>query len=416
MIARGRILYLALFILAVPEILWAAGAGSSGGAILNMPVGARAIGMGEAFTAQADDVSSLYWNPAGIALLNQSQAAFMYNRFFNDFTYQNAAVAVPMENGGLGASLSYLSYGDIKAVDAAGNRTGDVNAYSGVATFGGAWLGNNWSAGFNVKGIQEALADVKANGFAADMGATLIYPNEVKGGTLRGAAAVRNVGPGLKFIDQTDPLPTQWRVGVAAVEMMKRKLNLSLDYGKERDANGAVYAGAEYLVIPHVALRAGYAGSDTEGSGLRAGIGFKFKDFSFDYAYSHYGDLGFSHRYELSMRFGGVHSRLTPEERKLLRRAKLAMAEKRFGEATELLDALIQMEPEYRPVRRLIKTAMRGYETQDRSASAHFTTLKTVKPRQNDDVDEARDIEKLLSMSDEALAQSPNSAVKEKQP
>ena len=54
--------------------------GTSGGQILNMGVGARAIAMGEAYTAQADDVSSLYWNPAGIGLLNQSQASFMYNQ------------------------------------------------------------------------------------------------------------------------------------------------------------------------------------------------------------------------------------------------------------------------------------------------------------------------------------------------
>src|SRR5450755_104165 len=73
--------------------------GTSGGDILSIPVGARAIAMGEAYTAQADDVSSLYWNPAGLAILNQSQASFMYNQFLQNQTYQNAQIATPLESG-----------------------------------------------------------------------------------------------------------------------------------------------------------------------------------------------------------------------------------------------------------------------------------------------------------------------------
>src|ERR1700685_4163874 len=83
-----------LFALAwLPSIV--AAAGTSGGPILSIPVGARAIGMGEAFTAMADDVSSLYWNPAGLAILNQGQASFMYNPSIQNLTYNDAAVAVP---------------------------------------------------------------------------------------------------------------------------------------------------------------------------------------------------------------------------------------------------------------------------------------------------------------------------------
>src|SRR5437762_897418 len=95
--------------------------GTSGGEALSIPVGARAIAMGEAYTAMADDVSSLYWNPAGIAILNQSEASFMYSQWLKDLTYNNASVAVPLENGGIGASLSYLSYGNIDGFDSTGN-------------------------------------------------------------------------------------------------------------------------------------------------------------------------------------------------------------------------------------------------------------------------------------------------------
>jgi hypothetical protein len=386
------------------QALAAGGAGTSGGALLNIGVGARAIAMGEAYTAQADDVSSLYWNPAGIALLNQSQASFMYNQFIRDLTYHNAAVAVPLENGGLGASVSYLSYGPIQGFDDQGNTTGDVNAYSGVGTLGGALLGDFWAAGFNLKAIQTALADVSATGFAADAGATLVYPKEVLGGTMRAGMTVRNLGTGLKFIDQKDPFPRQWRVGVAAVQMMRRKLNLSLDYGQEREMSGAVYGGAEYWVIPNVALRAGYSGADAEGNGLRAGLGLKFRDLSFDYAFSDYGDLGLSHRYEVSMRFGEIRSTLTPEMRRMFRQAKAAIAAGRYGEATLLLDSLIAMGPNYKPFRRYVKIAMTQYEANHMvEAKKYVPALSSGKTHADERV-ELQDLEMLLNLSDEPVA------------
>src|ERR1700730_6994694 len=111
---------MAVILSGVAPVLASSVGGTSGSEVLSIPVGARAIGMGEAYTAQADDVSSLYWNPAGLAILNQSQASFMYNQNIQDVTYSHLAVATPLENGGLGASLSYLSFGTINGFDSQG--------------------------------------------------------------------------------------------------------------------------------------------------------------------------------------------------------------------------------------------------------------------------------------------------------
>jgi hypothetical protein len=363
--------------------------------------------MGEAYTAMADDVSSLYWNPAGIALLNQSEASFMYNQWLQDLTYSNLSVATPLENGGVGASLSYLSYGKIQGYDDQGNASGNVNAYNGVATLGGAWMGDIWSLGANLKGVQGSLADVKATGFAADLGASILYPKEVYGGTIRMGATVRNLGTGLTYIDQNDPFPLEYRVGVAALEMLDRRMDFSFDYGKERDLSSAYYTGAEYWVMPKLlALRAGYVNSQAEGNGLRAGIGLRFKDISFDYAFSSYGDLGITNRYELTLRFGAIEPRLTPEERALFRKAKLAMADGRYGEATMLLDSLIQMEPRYRPFRRVIRTAMQGYEHQEDMDKTKYSLnyhdqSKTAQVKDTNP-NETVELEQLLNMSDDA--------------
>jgi hypothetical protein len=48
------------------------GPGTTGAVALEIPVNPRAIAMGQAFTAVADDSSAVYWNPAG---LNQMQGS-----------------------------------------------------------------------------------------------------------------------------------------------------------------------------------------------------------------------------------------------------------------------------------------------------------------------------------------------------
>jgi len=390
------VLFCRLSLLSIPAF---GAAGTSGGLILDTPVGARAIAMGEAYTAQADDASSLYWNPAGLALLNQSQASFIYNQSFQSMSYQNGSVATPLENGGIGGSLSYLSFGQINGFDTSRNPTGDVNAYSGVATLGGGLLLGPFSLGLNVKPVRAQLADVSATGVAGDAGGIWTLQREIYGGTLRFGATVRNWGTGLKFIDQNDPFPLQWRLGAAAVQMMDKKLNVSVDVGQERDVKAAGYFGVEYWIIPMIALRAGYTGTDQQGNGARAGLGLKIGDFSFDYAYSAYGDLGMSHRYEISWRFGTIRPLLTPEERALLRRAKLAMAEGRYGEATMLFNSLIEMEPRYRPARKLIKTAMRDLENQENGETMSRPTL--LANREDDGAIDAKELTQLLQLSED---------------
>jgi len=362
----GRTLLMALLILGLCRMAQSSDVGTTGGNILNMGIGARAMAMGEAYTAMSDDISSLYWNPAGLGLLNQSQASFMYNPSYTNLQYQNAAVAFSLENGGIGGSLSYQSFGSIQGYDINNNPTGNVNAHSGVGTVGAGWYGGPWAFGFNLKGVQATLADVSALGVAADFGGIYTYQKPViADGTLRLAASLRNLGTGLKFIDERDSFPVEGRFGAALVQMMDRKLSYSLDFGKEQAAPWSVYTGAEYWLIPAIAVRAGYVNSGQEGIGIRAGIGLKIKDLSFDYAYSSYGDLGMSNLYELVYRFGPIRPTLTPEEREMLRRAKLAMAQQRFDEATMLFDSLITLEPHYKPFRRYIKTAMRGFEEQE---------------------------------------------------
>jgi len=56
------------------------------GEFLRIPIGARALGMGGAFIAVADDGSSFYYNPAGVAISGSGLLSFMYSSQFGALT------------------------------------------------------------------------------------------------------------------------------------------------------------------------------------------------------------------------------------------------------------------------------------------------------------------------------------------
>src|SRR5438477_13079260 len=58
---------------------FASSPGTTTGELLKIPLGTRAVGMGEAFTALADDSSALYWNPAGMSFVSQKEVSFMHS-------------------------------------------------------------------------------------------------------------------------------------------------------------------------------------------------------------------------------------------------------------------------------------------------------------------------------------------------
>ena len=81
--------------------------GTTAATFLEIPVGARAIGMGGAFVGTANDVTSLFWNPAGIARLNHREALFSHTNWIADMMFNFAGAAVPIGDfGSLGLSFT----------------------------------------------------------------------------------------------------------------------------------------------------------------------------------------------------------------------------------------------------------------------------------------------------------------------
>jgi len=65
--------------------------GTTAAQFLKIGVGSRAVGMGGAFTATADDITAIYWNPGGLAAAGGNEAVFNHVAWFADMKYDFAA-------------------------------------------------------------------------------------------------------------------------------------------------------------------------------------------------------------------------------------------------------------------------------------------------------------------------------------
>jgi hypothetical protein len=74
-------------------------AGTTSFESLLVGTGARAQGVGGAYTALTDDVNSIYWNQAGLCLVTEPQVTFMYNALIEGMGYSCLALGIHKRNG-----------------------------------------------------------------------------------------------------------------------------------------------------------------------------------------------------------------------------------------------------------------------------------------------------------------------------
>jgi len=333
------------------SLLLASDPGTTTGELLKIPVGARAIGMGEAYTAAADDVSALEWNPAGLSYAQQKEASFMHSSLIEDVHYEHAAFMSPADNYSWGVSMGYLGYGDIAGYsNAAPGGTpvalGNQSAYSSVLNGGlSSMIYDRLSLGMTGMILREALAGESANTFAANLGAIFGLASHRWSGDYRLGFSVLNLGPGLKYVSERDPLPRKIKLGASAMHIEELPLNLTADVTMPNDNSSYISLGSEYWFRDLIALRLGYAGSNDQGKGLRLGMGLKLREFLFDYAYGSFGDFGATHRIELSLKWGEKAHQLNKEQRAILKEARKAGQRGDYIREIMAMNEVLQYDP-----------------------------------------------------------------------
>ncbi|MBW6514675.1 MAG: UPF0164 family protein, partial [Candidatus Syntrophosphaera sp.] len=89
-----------LSLLATLALVLPLAAGRYAGDFMMIGAGVRPLGMGGAFAALANDGSAIYWNPAGIAQIRESELSAMHAFLYGGLaSYDNINFCQPLPNG-----------------------------------------------------------------------------------------------------------------------------------------------------------------------------------------------------------------------------------------------------------------------------------------------------------------------------
>ncbi len=298
------------YILVILVTLSAFAGGTTGFTFLQVPVGARAVGMGGAFSAVAGDPISLHWNPAGVANNTESKLSTTYTSYMMDMQTGFAGWVNPRENDVIGVSVNYFFGGNFDRTTMEDPMGNGEQFSSNSMALAGTWakpITDNISVGATGRFIYSQIDSYNANGFSVDVGG-MFSPSALQGFTT--ALVVRNAGVQTKaFYTDNDPMPTEISAGLSQI-LLEGNLLIALDATQPFEGNFDLAAGVEYKPMEMLALRTGWSLSakdtaDNAGGGfvdaMGFGMGTHYNQFSLDYAWKPYADLGNTHRISLGM-------------------------------------------------------------------------------------------------------------------
>lgn len=311
-------LLLALTLLLAPTVAPVvpaeAGTATNAMAFLDLGAGARAAGLSGAVSAQVQDATAVYWNPAGLARIDGWDLAGTHTEWLQDIRYEQVSLARHRGRLGIGFGFATAYAGDFDGRDEVGNQTltfgfSDVSL-SGTVAYA---LAERIQVGGTVKYYRESIDDFSADGLAFDLGAQ--YQTGLDG--LSFGAALRNLGGKVQFdvasAGEFD-LPRTIQVGGAyslPLGGQDGSLNLSADLVSETNFDASLRFGAEYMFRRQFGLALGYRSdtggpeSSSTGQTLDATQNVSFgasyhRAFRFEYAFVPFtSDLGTTHRFSI---------------------------------------------------------------------------------------------------------------------
>ena len=330
--------------------------GTTSAEFLLLGAGARGTALGGAFAAIANDVSALYYNPAGVALMTRPGVMIGTYDYVADTRYSWGGVAFPFDGGSrtVGLQLGTFGFKDqpVYSVEA---PEGDGSVYSVSETFVGLTFAQNFSdrfsAGITAKYVSDNLGEASGSAFAVDFGTN--FHASLSGHPVKFSFTLVNLGTNLsysgnalnadtprdpvpgddedvpdlpqpsQFRTKSYPLPTTFRVGLAydIITGGTNRLTFLSDFNQPNNSRAGFTAGAEWASSRlggspfGFAIRGSYSyasandlepalnptglGDEENLQGLAAGGGLMYQTGNFslgvDYAYKYMGILGPTH-------------------------------------------------------------------------------------------------------------------------
>ena len=312
--------------------------GTTAATFLSIGMGTRAIGMGSAYVALADEPSALYWNPAGIAKVPNAGFIVDHTQWIADVEYNFLALTYSLGDfGTIGASFTTSNIGEMK-VTTIESPEGTGETFTATdAAFSLAWaiqLTENFAIGINPKFVYQSIWQTSASAIAIDLGVQYVTPFD---GMILGMS-ISNFGTKMKLEGnsllvlydpdqystgnngnipadlQTDSweLPVNFRVGVAyePLKIEQHRILVAVDALHVSDNYESVNIGGEYTFNNFFSIRGGYKSLFLQDSEESFSLGAGIKQLllgnvavQFDYAYQDFGRLSNIQKFSVLITF-----------------------------------------------------------------------------------------------------------------
>jgi len=268
-----KIIFILLTVLLLTQMGFSQDAGTTGATFLKLGAGARALGMGSAFTGLSDDVSAIYWNPAGLGFIRRWELSFNYQKLFADleyyaFFYSHQFRAPGTRRASLGIGVTHL--GALENWDSTNGQmpevsSGDISDLAVIVPLAYRldMLTPKLSVGMNYKFIKNKLGSYSSNAHGIDFG--VLFKTQLSNRFIWSIGAnIQNITlKKVKFVNQYESLPYRMRFGSAIKFFItdNQDLIVAYDLAKPKDNNLKHNMGIEYwlhLGAHRLGFRGGY--------------------------------------------------------------------------------------------------------------------------------------------------------------
>jgi hypothetical protein len=307
--------------------------GTTAAPFLQFGAGSRAAGMGETFTAIANNAEAIYWNPSGIDTYSENDATFHYSDWFAGMSYWFGGAVLHIEGvGSFGVSALSLSTPNMEVTtvefpDGEGSNFDAADLCLGVSY--AKMLTDRFSFGLTAKYISRRIWHMSADAVAFDLGVIYTLPWE----KMKLGMALLNIGSKLQmqgtdayaYVDLDESvtgnntqilaalrtkewaLPMSIRFGLSyqVFENEMHELLIAGDYIHPNDNFSSVNLGAEYGFKDLFFIRAGYKDLmlDEATQGLTFGGGIHYSLVTFDYSYIETDYLDYVQQFSVNIKF-----------------------------------------------------------------------------------------------------------------
>ncbi len=307
--------------------------GASGAQFLEIPADARSSALGGAYVGLVNDVSAVFWNPAGTAKIKSNSVKFSYMRWFDLFDYNSIAAGFNFDGIGVFSVSAIIFSMDKMEITTENNPNGSGRFFDSqdlaIGLSYSRFLTDKFSFGITAKYVQQRIWNESSSGLAFDIGTQ--YKLDWQNLTI--AMSMKNFGADLQFdgedlnvtydkeqnipknrltparlLTEEYPLPLSFQVGFALdiIQTDFFSMITEIDAVHPNDNKERINIGTELAFYNRIFLRSGYRYNyDDEGLTLGVGANLPFSQsrVAFDYSYSVYDLLPNVHRITVGLDF-----------------------------------------------------------------------------------------------------------------